>query len=378
MEQATTLTDVTHAKSFDPSAAWRARMTERTANASASATSRVDPPMNNNSYAPYSTTTMDEPSPVVSNTGVPHRVANRIPQFFYPRYNDRTHGNVGHFPVQQQTTMNGVHRPATIVEQTAAELTPAYAAPIAPVFNEQTRDANNAYAVNYPGPTVVNAPAELVPPMFVPTPVLTQEQAQADALAVHKQNSDLSHVEVYHFTPKQNSHMSPADVAHSARPPVQYHPYPYAMPTAAAPVMSSVPPSVQQQYPQPTYSYPWHGYPPNGFAYGFEPSFAYIQPAETEARGMQTDGPVTKNRAVSPIEFLDMSQYGGLPHARARPQSDSRLYSHQGAAFINRPDPSLVYNEPHYRQPMSSSMVPDCRCLDCQYERGKLLNYYHD
>jgi hypothetical protein len=210
-------------------------------------------------------------------------------------------------------------------------------------------------------------------------PVQTfQDRSKSDVIAAHQQDADLSRLEVYHFTPKQDGPSKGTSLAQGSQPIIQYHVYPH--PPAAAPP----PPQQYPPYPQPWSAYPPNGppyppngptYPPNGPAYPHNvPPYAAEPPppplhfSETKARGSQTEQPPTKNRGVSPMYTTAPAPYDddGYPYIHHKNTRTDRHHIPTGR--VDR----RIY-ESHRSTPLS-----DCRCLDCQQERSKVLNYYPD
>lgn len=328
------LASASHAKSYDPSAEYRARL---------------NPP------APPVNIEMPAAAQDVPTTNIDPRtgVIKRIPQFYYPRYNETDDPPI----TQPIETNRNVPRPSNVVRQPAAKEVLPYSQPGPWSEDPYAPNPYYPYGTPYliPMTTNVNSPEE-VPAVL--------DQSKSDVIAAHQKDADLSRLEVYHFTPKQNGLASM--VPPPAQPIIQYHVYPQVPGPAAAPVMP-VPQQPQQQFPP--YPYPWYGYPPNMPPYIPDPSqqeFPYI---ETKARGSQTEPPTTKNRGVSPIYFDSIAPTY---------DEDGYPYIHHRTTHTDRYNlPTGRINQRFYDSNRSTPLA-DCRCLDCQRERAKVLNYYPD
>lgn len=188
----------------------------------------------------------------------------------------------------------------------------------------------------------------------------TGDASVANVLNTHRNDADLSRLEVFHFAPKQNTQI------------------PIALITAPAA------PSTPPYYP---YTYPWHdlhpygyssyGYPPYDhynynynydYPYGYyPPQSPFLPPIPKRTISSQTDKPEMKTRALSPMEShskpLDRTVFP-LVHQRLMLDKDKN-------------DPYYKAH-PDYHRSVYSSPLPDCRCIHCQRERAKILNYYPD
>lgn len=312
---------------------------------------------------PYRTLLMPPNNPTaqdVPTTNIDPKtgVAKRIPQFYYHPDDNPGSRPLNQPPISEPPRMNpNVFPPQPMMEQ-----------PILP-YPQPMLVAADPYA---PAPYYPYGAPYVVPltsgfPVDEPGPNYT-EQSKNDVLAAHQKDADLSRLEVYHFTPKQDSTVSKATAA--SQPIIQYHVYPYPPGGAQAPAPPQPlppPPPMPQQYPyapQPRYPYP----PPNAPFYPPEP-LPPPPPAETRARGSQTDPAAVKTRGVSPIYFTPIAppyDEDGYPYIHHKQVHTDRHYMPTGR--IDR----------RFYDTHRSSALPDCRCLDCQQERLKVLNYYPD
>jgi hypothetical protein len=315
------LASASHSKSYDPSEQLRARMMPP-------APVYYEMPPND----PYSSNpVLLQEDPTVNN----QQKKDRIPTFYYPRYND------GDGPRPANTY-------ARDLKQSNATLPPP-----PPVIQQPIPLSMEPYGADqyypYGTPYIIPVPNNM--PQVDPSQSM-QELSRADILAPHQKDADLSRLEVYHFTPKQNTSLSMGtNPALPGQPLVQYHVYPF-------------PPGPQppQQQPYPPYAPPWYGYPP----YASESGQPMLPLVETKARGSQTEQTSTKSRGVSPMYFPAAPVY----------DNEGYPYVYHTTAHTDRyVIPTGRINQRFYDN-KSSTPLADCRCLDCQRERGKVLNYY--
>jgi hypothetical protein len=313
-----------HLKSYDPSERYRTMM--------------MPPPPVTTDMPPDNQSSLNPPS---ANNDPRNGLTKRIPQFYYPRYSDADHPNF-----VQPTQINHYVPPPQINPYAPP---PVMEHPVPLSMNPYDSGQYYPYSTPYIIPLAGNVPQ-------VDPNLIAHEQTKSEVIAAHKQDADISRLEVYHFTPKQNTSLS----MRAAPPVIQYHVYPY--PPGAPP-----PPQPQQQFPpQPT---SWYGQTSNVPPYGPQPSEQVFPPAETKARGSQTEQTATKSRAVSPIYF-----------SAAEPvyDDDGYPYVHHKTMHTDRYNvPTRRINRRVYDR-NNSTLFDDCRCLDCQHERSKVLNYYPD
>jgi len=320
------LNSVSHSKSYDPSAPYRAMMMP------------PPPPPSNNPYS-----SQDIPA---TNIDPKTGVAKRIPRFYYPRYDDDDD------PYSTQPNFVDPREINPYVPPHPNGIHP-YSQPMPLPVDPYASGQYYPYYSPYIIPMTTNLPP--------------QDQSKADVIAAHQKDADLSRLEVYHFIPKQNTSLSMATAP--APPIVQYHVYPNAPPP---PIPSQQP---QQQFP----SYPYQGYsnPPNAPTYVPDPSQPVLPDIETKARGSQTEPPSTKTRGVSPINF-----YTAAPpqFSTAAPIYDDEDYPyiHKKSMHTDRHDITTGRINRQFYDSNRSTAIADCRCLDCQRERSKVLNYYPD
>ncbi|UJR13535.1 hypothetical protein I4U23_000549 [Adineta vaga] len=260
--------------------------------------------------------------------------------------------------------------------------------------------------------TVPYARAYTIPPVdHNPT---IPDQSLPGVVNSQRKDTNLSRLEVYHFTQKKKTPV-PAAGVYATQPPVQYYAYPYTVPTTApiavptaapmtVPTAGFAPdnswydyqPNTYSSYNYPQYDYSSYAYPQydySSYAYpSYYPNYNYPQqnypqynypyPSETvrlppiakKASGSQTEKVPTTTRALSPMHShstpLDKNNYSSI-HQRIlleeRLPEGSRPPHHQH----NRSDA-------HYLRGVYSTPLPDCRCIHCQRERNKVLNYYPD
>ena len=311
------LANANHPRSYDPSGPLRARM-------------QPPPPQPDYSMSdPNANNPVPPQGGPFANNG-PSGGANRIPQYFYPRYNEPP-DSYGNDPY-------GNRQPPFVDPRYP------YAQPIPLSMDSYENDPYSPYPAPYLVPLTSNVHVDPAPPSHPPPP--TQEQVKSDILASHKKDADLSRLEVYHFTPKQNNTTAPAG-APSTQPIVQYHVYPYP-PGGPAP-------AAQQAAP---YTQSWYG----------NPADPYAPMVERKARGMQTDALDTKTRALSPMYAMEMN-----------PRQEQRTSTAQHVvAYTDRYDPPAPRPHGRSHERLGSKALNDCRCLDCrsEREREKVLNYY--
>ena len=300
------LVDASHMNSYDPSAPYRSMMV---------------PAVSQPQLPPNDPRLINEQR---------NDLPRRIPQFYYPRYDDADSWNGARWREQDPYLLPPVAEQQFIPYQ-AAE--PYAAAPLYP------------YSSPYVTPLRTNVPAE--DGRTFPPPA-----TKSDILASHEKDADLSRLEVYHFTPKQK----PVNV-NGAQPIVQYHVYPPFGPNSGAAV------PIQQEQ-QPPYAYQWYG----DARHSAQPIPSFKQ---TKARSSQTEEPATRNRAVSPMHSSTRSPLlddDGFPYV----QQKALLPDRHSSSSSSRTRKRLYQN----MERKKSTALPDCRCLDCQRERATLLNYY--
>ena len=299
------LANANHPRSYDPSGPLRARM--------------QPPPQPDyaisdpNAYNPVP----PQGGPFANNG--PGGGGNRIPQYFYPRYNEPLdpYGN-DPYGDRQPPFVDPRH---------------PYSQPIPLSMDPYQDDPYYPYPAPYLVPLTSNVHVDAAPPSHPGAG--SQEQVKSDILASHKKDADLSRLEVYHFTPKQNNAPAP-----STQPSVQYHVYSYP---PGGPI------------PGAQHSQPWLG----------NPADPYAPMVTTKARGMQTEAPDTKSRALSPME--------------KSPRQERRIAPSQHVvAYTDRYDPPAPRHLGRSHDRLGSRALDDCRCLDCrrEREREKVLNYY--
>jgi hypothetical protein len=240
-----------------------------------------------------------------------------------------------------------------------------------PMYDPNVQPYPTAYIIplvnDVPPPPVNYIPYVVQQPMYdanippYPTPYLvpltnTYPQSGSDFRGPHQQDADLSRLEVYHFTPKQKP-----PIGIGGQPIFPYYNYPYP----------AIPPPQQRRYPS-----PWHVYPPYTHRFYDYPPYgnnvpesyqSFLPPIKTRARSSQTDKPRTNNRAISPMhEHSTAFDANGYP------------YIHQRILLTDRYHGTLRKSDQEFRHSIYSTPLPDCRCLHCQRERAKVLNYYSD
>ena len=319
------LRSASHLKSYDPSEQYRQVLVPRPP----SVTTAV-PPNNQNSSNPV----LSENDISIMNDPK-NGVVQRIPQFYYPLHNEDNNPPTTNPNVVQPTQTN-----------------PYVPPPPPPVMPQQIPFPLDPYAS---GQYYPYATPYIIPLTGYPQPdpaLLAQEQSKSEVIAAHQKDADLSRLEVYHFTPKQNTSLSMGGLP--VQPIVQYHVFPNS---------PGMPPPPRPQQPYPAYPQPWYGQPPYG---SYE---QMLPPVETKARGAQTDEISTKSRGISPFYF---------PEAAPVYDEDGYPYVHHRTMHTDRYNlPTGRINQRFYDY-TDSSAINDCRCLDCQRERSKVLNYYPD
>ena len=326
------LADASHFRSYDPSAPYREMM--------------KPPPHTANGASNVPMTNIDP------KTGAP----KRIPQYYYPPYEDYDYDYDRPPPMEppfvdpRETNPNILPQPPP-PPQPVPNATYPYAQPN-PWSGGPYGGAGpyNPYPTPYIIPITTNVPAQ------EPAPTL-QERTKSELLATHQKDADLSRLEVYHFTPKQNTTLG---MGGGMQPVLNYHVYPY--PPGQPPVPMQQPP---QQYPP--YPYAQNGYPPNSYPYGPDPYQPVYPYTETRARGIQTEKPTTKNRGLSPIHF---------PSEQPAYDNDGYPYVDQRVSHTDRHNIKTGRIHPRVYDDNRTTPLADCRCLDCQRERSKVLNYY--
>ncbi|CAF3526701.1 unnamed protein product [Rotaria socialis] len=323
------LNGANHLSYYDPSAPYRAMML---------------PPAPTNTNA---TTTNQYYSNSIPTQNISHMnsdpmnpIVTRIPKYYYPRYDGYDGAYDDHGTLGMRETYPNVQPPVNQQLPSSQQIVPNEYVP----YNQPAPLTTDPYASGgyYPYGTSYLIPLPTNMPSGIPSPYLQEQQPQADAALSHKKDADLSRLEVYHFTPKQNTSLSMG--ANAPPPVIQYHVYP------PAPV--SQPPAMISQQQQPSY-----------LSEHFQSQLAH---QETKARSSQTDQPNTKNRAVSPIHFsTTIPMHNDDGYSRVIHQQEVHTDRHNiRTARINR----------QFYGNTSSPALPDCRCLDCQQERKEATN----
>ncbi|CAF3445216.1 unnamed protein product [Rotaria socialis] len=323
------LNGANHLSYYDPSAPYRAMML---------------PPAPTNTNA---TTTNQYYSNSIPTQNISHMnsdpmnpIVTRIPKYYYPRYDGYDGAYDDHGTLGMRETYPNVQPPVNQQLPSSQQIVPNEYVP----YNQPAPLTTDPYASGgyYPYGTSYLIPLPTNMPSGIPSPYLQEQQPQADAALSHKKDADLSRLEVYHFTPKQNTSLSMG--ANAPPPVIQYHVYP------PAPV--SQPPAMLSQQQQPSY-----------LSEHFQSQLAH---QETKARSSQTDQPNTKNRAVSPIHFSNtIPMHNDDGYSRVIHQQEVHTDRHNiRTARINR----------QFYGNTSSPALPDCRCLDCQQERKEATN----
>ncbi|CAM4955751.1 unnamed protein product [Rotaria socialis] len=323
------LNGANHLSYYDPSAPYRAMML---------------PPAPTNTNA---TTTNQYYSNSIPTQNISHMnsdpmnpIVTRIPKYYYPRYDGYDGAYDDHGTLGMRETYPNVQPPVNQQLPSSQQIVPNEYVP----YNQPAPLTTDPYASGgyYPYGTSYLIPLPTNMPSGIPSPYLQEQQPQADAALSHKKDADLSRLEVYHFTPKQNTSLSMG--ANAPPPVIQYHVYP------PAPV--SQPPAMLSQQQQPSY-----------LSEHFQSQLAH---QETKARSSQTDQPNTKNRAVSPIHFsTTIPMHNDDGYSRVIHQQEVHTDRHNiRTARINR----------QFYGNTSSPALPDCRCLDCQQERKEATN----
>lgn len=325
------LRSASHLKSYDPSEQYREVMVPRPP----SATTTTQP---NNQYSSNPVLLEND----ISTMNDPRNgVIQRIPQYYYPRYNEDNNPPTTNPNVVEPIQTNPYVPPP-----------PPPGMPQPQPFPASTDPYASGQYYPYGMPYIIPLPTSYPQPDPVQS---AQERSKSEVIAAHQKDADLSRLEVYHFTPKQNTSLSMGGGA--VQPIVQYHVYPGMPP----------PPRPQQQYP--AYPQPWYGQPPYVPSHVPEPYEQMLPPVETKARSAQTEEPSTKSRGVSPFYF---------PEAAPVYDDDGYPYVHHRTMHTDRYNlPTGRINQRFYDY-TDSSAINDCRCLDCQRERSKVLNYYPD
>lgn len=329
------LVDPSHLNSYDPSAPYRAMM--------------MPPPpvntnpVNTNPYIVNPNPTQNVPATYYDTT---NPIVTRIPKYYYPRY-DGYEGNDDPNALLMRERFANVQQP--IPQQSIPNEYSPYTQPPPPPLpvDPYASGGYYPYTTSYLIPIGPNIP----PGNTVP---YTQEKNQSDLTLAHKKDGDLSRLEVYHFTPKQNQ--SSQMGTNASAPVIQYHVYPY-------------PPSSQQPSTMPKQQQQYSPYYNPQYVQPSEHLQSQLPHLETEARSSQTYQPATKNRAISPMHTTTNAPIhddDGYPRVHQQDIHTDRHNIRTGR--INR-----QFYDNH-----SSPALPDCRCLDCQRERKEILNYYPD
>ncbi|CAF0959809.1 unnamed protein product [Rotaria sordida] len=303
-------------KSYDPSSPYRAMM--------------MPPPPVNSNLPPSLPPINDQRNPSLT----------RIPQYYYPRYD----GAYDTYLLEMREREPFLQPPdnSQPIQNEYIPYSQPTQLPVDPYGSGTYYPNSQPYVL----PSSTNLPYEN-PGQY------TQMRSNSDIISSHKKDADLSRLEVYHFTPKS--------AGINALPPViQYHVYPY-------PPSSGLQSSQQQQGTG--YFYSQNDRQSDVPYYISDQSQLPIPLIERKARSSQTDQPSTKTRGVSPIDFSNQRSIiddDGYPHIYQKEVHTDRYNITTGR--INR----------RFYDKNNSSTLPDCRCLDCQRERSKVLNYYPD
>ncbi|CAF2071494.1 unnamed protein product [Rotaria magnacalcarata] len=315
---------------YDPSAPYRAMMMPAA-------------PTNTNSTTTNQYYSNSIPTQNIShmNSDPMNPVVTRIPKYYYPRYDGYEGAYDDHGTLDMIETYPNVQPPVHQQPPSSQQIVPNEYVP----YNQPAPLTTDPYASGgyYPYAASYLIPLPTNMPSGNPGPYLQEQQPQVDVALSHKKDADLSRLEVYHFTPKQNTSLS---MGTNVPPPViQYHVYPPAPASQPSPILSQQQPSYLSEHFQ-----------------------SQLPHQETKARSSQTDQPNTKNRAVSPIHFsTTVPMHNDDGYSRVIHQQEVHTDRHNiRTARINR----QFYNN------TSSPALPDCRCLDCQQERKEVLNYY--
>ncbi|CAF3297607.1 unnamed protein product [Rotaria sp. Silwood2] len=339
------LDNTTHLNSYDPSAPYRAMM-------------MPPPPPVNSNMPPTLNPNIPASNPYYSNPNLSQNVppmtqdprnANltRIPRYYYPRYD----GAYDTYVLEMRET-EPYAQPPDNPQLIQNEYVP-YSQPGPLPVDPYASGPYYSYSTPYVVPSTSNVPYEN-PDRY------RQVRSNSDLITSHKKDGDLSRLEVYHFTPKQNTTLSSG--VNAVPPVIQYHVYPY--PPAAGPQSQSIPANQQ-----PSYYYQQQDHQSDVSHHLSDQFQGQIPTSETKARSSQTDQPITKTRGVSPIYFsgeASINDDDGYPTIHKKEVHTDRYNIKTGR--LNR----------RFYDNHSSSALPDCRCLDCQRERSKVLNYYPD
>ncbi|CAF0798771.1 unnamed protein product [Didymodactylos carnosus] len=252
------------------------------------------------------------------------------PSFSYPYYHTYDPYDVSKQP-KRLDTINGLPASTVLTDPNGYIPQPFYYSHIHPENFIPVYDPNLPYQPflldntlqhpiqQYPRPIIQEFQPEIHDITNDPTSVLRKTT-----------DADLSRLEIYHFIPKSNIPVRNTQHELWNAP---YH-SPYTQPV-------TVRPSLPQDY----------YYPPLRFK---------------EARSSQTDKVDTKHRGVSPIMFSRQDYYDNQEDMANRKRITA--YTDRYSVPINR----INHHSYHTHRPI----IPrDCRCLDCQKNNERILNY---
>ena len=341
------LASASHSKSYDPSAPWRAM---------------INPP-------PSIPTDISSNEPYSSNLPQGRKTRNngrlsRATDIQGPIYHLSPNSTEKHH--SNQPTFTGVNTrlpsaPPPVIDRAMSYGIIPYAQPTTVTGNPYGAGPYYPYSAPYLVPMTTNLPVEKI--------AVPEEPSRSEILTRQKKEGDLNRLEVYHFSPKKPppSYYGTTIVPTTPGPYISpYNPYPYT----TLPVAPTVP---QVPYATPPYDYPWYGYPYYPSSYPTDPSVPFLPFIETKARSIQTDAPRTQSRGSSPINVSEVRFYrsGGYPSVRYVPPPPP-LVSRPPPLFSRPPEP--LYRYVHDRHQSMPRL--DCRCIECQRDRQKVLNYY--
>ncbi|CAF0801222.1 unnamed protein product [Adineta steineri] len=381
-----------HTNTYDPSAQYRALLMPPAI--------RETEIQQNNQY-PSNFEAEQEVPPTINNQA--SNSLPLIPKYYYPNYNepkDTTSNNPvsetvhhGNPDLIQQPVNPDLTQQPVVAEYPYSNTMDPYYQPVLASSDPYYTGQYYPYTTPYYPPVAAPVPTTnyfpVIPQQPIPTsnyiPVIPQqpiptsnhiphvgaapqmyELTQPNVVNTEKKDVDLSRLEVYHFVPKPNPLVTV---------PAQPMPQLYSLPAPSPPRLQPLPQYpvypysgyTYQPYTNP-YDYPPYNSPCN-FPYLAEPPRIYLPPIEKKARSMQTENPTT-SRGVSPMNAhhtaFDRSNYPSV-HQRVMLTDE----------YQQKP---LLEQQPgsHYRNSLYATPLPDCRCIHCQRERAKVLNYYSD
>ncbi|CAF1212299.1 unnamed protein product [Adineta ricciae] len=437
---------------YDPSAPYRALLKPQPPPPSPPTMAVTEVPPSN----PYPTN-RTPPQVVPTRMNTPQTNKSRIPEYYYvdnseptnypstqPNYSepyDTYHNDTDPYlqpvPATTNTSTTGSFYPyvppTSVNNSTLNPVQPVYTQP---TFNTMAAPYTTAYVQPLSNTMVgpyttayVQAPVNSLPPLervqVVPTQPVTAvsypnlytvpqvdrsapvpKLPTSDVLNSHQKDSNLSRVEVFHFTPKKKTPPAAAPVGvYSVQPAPQYYTYPYStVATSVLPHDNSF--ILQQPHPESPdythypyqyydyqpYTYPQYSYDYSGYNHPYQnyPNYSYppynypypsestrLPPLKKEARGSQTDKLQTTNRAISPMNShstpLDKTKFPAV-HQRVLLEERLPLLPNNTHNTHNAHH-SHLRSDAHYLRSVYSTPLPDCRCIHCQRERAKVLNY---